>query len=182
MSTIDNSNLRVVHVSDVAVSTVTVGNVAHDEVDSGNPIKIGGISRTANPTKVAALDRVDAFMDVVGRQVITPIQIRELITTAYVAITNNSETVLIAGIAGTFLDLVSVTTTVNTTAVNNLTRLDLRSGTAGTVIATIEAPGTFTPPIPIPQAEVAQAWTVQHNLAQSTGHNTTITAIFARNV
>lgn len=39
------------------------GNVAHDAVDSGNPVKIGykAVDHGANPTAVAAGDRVDAI-------------------------------------------------------------------------------------------------------------------------
>jgi len=47
------------------------GNVAHDAVDVGNPIKFGGRASTAPVTAVAANDRVDAFFDVQGRQAVT---------------------------------------------------------------------------------------------------------------
>jgi hypothetical protein len=44
------------------------GHVAHDAVDAGNPIKIGGkASSTTNTTAVAANDRVDAHFDTRGR-------------------------------------------------------------------------------------------------------------------
>lgn len=41
----------------------TQGNLAHDAVDSGNPIKIGAkaIAHGTNPTAVAANDRTDLF-------------------------------------------------------------------------------------------------------------------------
>lgn len=41
----------------------TQGNLAHDAVDSGNPIKMGAkaIAHGANPTAVAANDRTDLF-------------------------------------------------------------------------------------------------------------------------
>ena len=44
-----------------AVATTPAGNVAHDGVDSGNPIKIGmrAIAHGTNPTAVAAADRTD---------------------------------------------------------------------------------------------------------------------------
>lgn len=47
------------------------GNIAHDSADSGNPIKVGGRASTTPVTAVAANDRVDAFFDVQGRQIIT---------------------------------------------------------------------------------------------------------------
>jgi hypothetical protein len=41
----------------------TTGNVAHDAVDSGNPLKVGykTIAHGSNPTAVAAADRTDAY-------------------------------------------------------------------------------------------------------------------------
>jgi hypothetical protein len=42
------------------------GNVAHDAADAGNPVKIGGVYRTAAPA-VGDGDRVDTFMDAAGR-------------------------------------------------------------------------------------------------------------------
>jgi len=41
----------------------SVGNVAHDGVDSGNPVKVGykAIAHGASPTAVAAADRTDAY-------------------------------------------------------------------------------------------------------------------------
>jgi hypothetical protein len=46
------------------------GNVAHDAVDAGNPIKIGGKAKSSDPTVVATADRVDALFDLIGRQVV----------------------------------------------------------------------------------------------------------------
>ncbi len=46
------------------------GNVANDDPDTGNPIKIGGKASAATPPAVANLDRVDAYFDVNGRLVV----------------------------------------------------------------------------------------------------------------
>lgn len=43
------------------------GDVAHDAVDAGEPVKIGGKASTSEPTAVANLDRVDAYFDENGR-------------------------------------------------------------------------------------------------------------------
>ncbi len=45
-----------------------VGNVAHDGVDAGNPVKIGAkaVAFGANPTAVAAADRTDVYATVAG--------------------------------------------------------------------------------------------------------------------
>ncbi len=52
----------------VAATAVVEGDVAHDDVDSGNPVKIGykAIASKADPTEVAADDRTDAYANVAG--------------------------------------------------------------------------------------------------------------------
>src|SRR3990167_9963171 len=63
-----------VRVNIVAGSASNVaGDVAHDDADSGNPIKIGGkaVARTSVPTDVAAGDRVNAWFDLNGALAIT---------------------------------------------------------------------------------------------------------------
>lgn len=42
------------------------GNIAHDGVDSGNPLKIGGKASITTPSNVASGDRVDAWFDEKG--------------------------------------------------------------------------------------------------------------------
>jgi hypothetical protein len=61
--------------SDVAPVTAATGllvtptgNVAHDDVDSGNPVKIGGQGKTSAPTAVADGDRVNAWFNERGSQ------------------------------------------------------------------------------------------------------------------
>ena len=44
-----------------------LGDTAHDAVDSGDPVKIGGKAATSTPTAVAAGDRVNAYFDTNGR-------------------------------------------------------------------------------------------------------------------
>ena len=46
------------------------GDVAHDTVDSGNPVKIGFQAETSFPTAVATGDRVNGIGDVFGRQLV----------------------------------------------------------------------------------------------------------------
>ncbi len=55
---------------DAAGRVLITGSVAHDAVDAGNPVKIGGHALSAGPTQVAAGDRVNAFFDRSGRQVV----------------------------------------------------------------------------------------------------------------
>lgn len=46
------------------------GSVAHDAVDTGNPLKVGGKAETTAPSAVADADRVDAFFDEFGRLIV----------------------------------------------------------------------------------------------------------------
>jgi len=48
------------------------GAIAHDAVDAGKPLKIGGKATSGVPTAVATADRVDAFFDLLGRFVTSP--------------------------------------------------------------------------------------------------------------
>jgi hypothetical protein len=49
-----------------------IGEVAHDEVDSGNPSKIGGYASAAVPTAVAAADRVNGWFTLNGALAASP--------------------------------------------------------------------------------------------------------------
>lgn len=53
-------------------ATAAAGDVAHDEVDSGNPVKMGLKAYDPNsmPADVAASDRVNAVADLKGRQIV----------------------------------------------------------------------------------------------------------------
>ena len=174
--------LRVVHVTDVAASTQTEGKIAHDAVDSGNPVKIGGIARTANPTAVAALDRTDAFFDTVGRQVITPYQVRGLIATAYLSLSNGTEvTLAAAGGAGVYHDLVYIMCANQSDAAADI---DFRDATAGGIVFSITVPADATaglaPAVPIPQNAAALPWTA--DMGDTTGTTVNISALFIKNV
>ena len=46
------------------------GDVAHDDVDSGNPVKIGGVARTSQQTEVQNGDRVQSVFDKYGQLVL----------------------------------------------------------------------------------------------------------------
>ena len=46
------------------------GDVAHDGVDAGEPVKIGGKANLDEPTAVGENDRVNAWFDLHGRQVV----------------------------------------------------------------------------------------------------------------
>src|SRR3990167_5415410 len=69
-------------------STISaLGNVAHDDPDSGNPVKVGYVARTALPTAVANSDRVNSYADKFGRQVVIPNATRDIVGTNFTVVT-----------------------------------------------------------------------------------------------
>lgn len=163
-------------------STVTVGDLAADAADTGSaPVKIGGIARQANPTAVAAGDRVSATFDDLGRQVMRPMQVRDLILTAYVSVTNGTETTLRAAVAGSKLDLIFLKASNNSDAAVSV---DIRAVTAGNIVDTLHIPanGTagYTLPVPWPQDETGNNWTVDG--PDETGRTLTFSALFSQEI
>jgi hypothetical protein len=163
-------------------STVSVGAVVSDAVDDGSaPNKIGGIARTENPTAVAGGDIVTFSSDKVGRQISRPIQVRELIQTAYATITNGTETTLLAGVASTYLDLVYAMFANSSDAA---VLVDIRAGTANGIVGTVNVPASsmagFSPKVPIPQDVAANTWTV--DMPDITGTTVYATALFSKEI
>lgn len=167
-------------------SVLVTGPTVADAIDDGSaPIQMGGIARQANPTAVAANDVVKATFDDLGRQLVRPVQIRDLIATAYVSKVSGStfgtETTLLASGAGVLLDLIYVMGTNDSTAA---IQVDLRASTGGTVCKSIEIPAGGTAgvslPVPYPAPFADHTWTI--DLPDVTGTNITISALFSKEV
>jgi hypothetical protein len=146
-----------------SLNAQVVGNIAHDAADSGNPVKIGGVARTANPAAVAALDRADLYMDDLGRPCVRLYVPRDLISQNTTTITaSTAETTILAQVASTFLDLTSIIA-INTSA--TAVRVDFRDATAGTIRFSLYIPAGdtrgFALPVPMPQTTVNNNWTAQ---------------------
>ena len=149
----------------LTVTGSLAGDVAHDAVDSGNPVKVGGQARTTNPTAVADGDRVNFTADKLGRQVVALGHARELVTDSG-AVTISASTaetdLLAAGGAGVFHDLtmVLVSNTSDTPA-----RVDFRDDAGGTVRFSLYCPAGavvgFVPPRPFKQTAANKKWTAQ---------------------
>ena len=150
-------------------------------VDSAASSHVKGFSRTTNPTAIADGGAIHASFDDLGRQVITPYQVRDLVSTAYLALATGTETALFAGAASTFHDVVQIVCANTSDAVVDL---DFRSGTGGAVLFSITVPADntagFIPAVPFPQTELAQAWTV--DMADITGTTVNISALFIKNI
>jgi hypothetical protein len=104
----------------VTSTSTDTGNVAHDGVDSGNPVKVGGQARTSDRTAVASADRADFITDVQGKLIVLPNSIPDLMVSGRINLTNTTSTAVIAaGGAGvrnyvTTLVITNHSTTVNT--------------------------------------------------------------------
>jgi hypothetical protein len=164
-------------------STIAVGSVAADAVDDGSaPVQIGGRARTTNPTKVADNDVAKASFDVVGRQIMRVNQVRSLLQTAYVTENEVEEVTLLAG-ATTFHDLVYILGANESNAAINL---DIRQTKAGTVQMSLELPANGTAgvslPMPIPQDEAGNSWTVQNSASDNSNTVYSVTALFSKEV
>lgn len=161
------------------------GDVAADAADSGNPLKIGGVARTTNPTAVADADRVNATFDDLGRQLTRPVQVRDLIVTARATVSTGTETTLLSGASGSYHDLIFIHATNSSGAA---TTIDVRSVTGGNVVLTLDVPATgvgnsnpsVTLPVPYPQDATGNNWTV--DMPDITGTTVTVEALFSKEV
>ncbi len=169
-----------VNVNGTLNSTLSVGPVVADVADDGSaPVQIGGIARTANPTPVADGDVVKATFDTEGRQIMRPIQVRDLIKTAYVQVANGTETTLKDAVAGAYLDCIMVTGSNDSDAAVSV---NIRAVTGGNIVHTMEIPAYglagWAPSVPWPQDATGNNWTV--DLPDITGTTISFSALFSQ--
>lgn len=162
----DGTNARTFK-TDTNGNQIIVGDVANDSVDSGNPVKIGAFAE-ANPsttTLVADGDRVNLDADVDGLLMTKPYTSYGDILVERVSNTDGvstASTVFGATVgARNFITTISV---YNSSTTNGY--VDIRDGTAGTILFTIPAPANggaitnFTVPLRQTTANTALAYDV----------------------
>lgn len=111
------------------------GDVAHDGVDAGEPVKIGGKALNAQPTAVAANDRVNAMFDIYGRQVGIA-ALREMKGAQKTQISSStSETTVVTADATYKLDVYGVIITNTSATATEVTFKDSTTGTTRFIIA-----------------------------------------------
>ena len=160
----------------------TIDSISVRQVSgSNNSSQVKLIARQTNPTAASDAAEVFASADDLGRTLVRPIQVRDLIATAYISLTNGTETTVLAGASSTFHDLIYVMCANQSDAA---TFVDFRCGTAGSVIMTVQVPASGTAgislPVPHKMPEVAQAWTA--DLPDITGTTVDITAQFSQEI
>lgn len=146
----------------MAVNT-PLGNVAHDAVDSGAPIKTGGRARTTEIAAVATDDRVDAIFDKVGKQVTLPYALSENFVSGVitVAMTGTTSTSLVAAPAAGLRNYITTIVVSNAHATVG-TDMIVQDGSGGATLMTIPAAAVYggaviTLPVPLRQPTTATA-------------------------
>jgi len=166
----------------IAATVAVAGDTANAASDAGNPVKIGGLAKTTNPTAVADGQRVNGLFDKVGKMVVAG-ALRQLKGVQTTTITATTETTIVtAGAAGVFNDLYGlVLANTSATAVN----VAIKDATAGTTRVTIQVPAGdtrgFTVPVDsaVVQATAANNWTATLSAAVT---SILVTALYVSNI
>ena len=166
----------------IAATVAVAGDTANAASDAGNPVKIGGLAKTTNPTAVADGQRVNGLFDKVGKMVVAG-ALRQLKGVQTTTITATTETTIVtAGAAGVFQDLYGlILANTSATAVN----VAIKDATAGTTRVTIQVPAGdtrgFTVPVDsaVVQATAANNWTATLSAAVT---SILVTALYVSNI
>lgn len=151
---------------DTKGNTLTVGNLAHDAVDAGFPVKVGGQARTTNPTAVADADRSNFITDKLGKQVVVG-SIRDLKGEQVTTITSStSETTIVTAVASTFLDVYGLVLT-NSSA--SATKVTVRDATAGGTARVYYVPAGEMRGFMLPESAAVKQGTVNNNWTAQCG-------------
>jgi hypothetical protein len=168
--------------ADGSFAPKVVGTKAHDAVDAGAPVKVGGQARTTNPAAVADADRSNFITDKLGKQVVVN-SIRDLKGVQKTTITSSTaETTIVTAVASTFLDLYGLIISNTSTTKTSVT---IKDATSGTTRAIIRVPADdvrgfmLTESAAIIQATVNNNWTA--TCADSVA-SIEITALFVKNI
>lgn len=139
-----------------------VGGVAHDDVDSGNPIKIGSMAENILPTAVANGDRANAISDLFGRLLVSHIPHNSQVWKSHNSTTTQTGVAIWTPTSGKKVAITSIVIgTYGTTSARVILWLGASGDTAYTagtdqlIVAASFAPDTalkpglvLTPPVP----------------------------------
>lgn len=171
--------LTALQLASLITPTVT-GNVAHDAVDSGNPMKTGGRARTSEIAAVASDDRVDAIFDKTGRQVMAPYALPENFVSGAItsAMTGTTSTSLLSAPAGSLRNYITTIIVSNSHATVG-TDILIQDGNGGTTLMVIPAAAVYggaviNLPVPLRQPTAATALYVAN---VTTGSSTKVSAV-----
>ncbi len=141
--TIDANTGRITIATDDAVSVgigkINTQMVAHDAADAGNPLKVGARATTSvgGLTLVANADRTDLMAGIDGVLITRPHSNLEDRVSGVAAVTDGSSTSLVAA-QGSGVRFCATMIVISNSSATNVT-VDIRDGTAGSVIMTLPA-------------------------------------------
>lgn len=169
----DSSNGIDVDVTRVSGSVTVVGDVANDSADSGNPVKIGGFAEVAlsTATMVADGDRVNFVGDIDGAQMVKPYAPYGDILVERLSNTDGASTAsTVFGATAGARNMITTISVYNASTTNAY--VDIRDGTAGTILFTIPCPangGAITNfPVPLRQTTANTALAFDASAALTT--------------
>ena len=143
----------------------------------------GGVARTANPSAISDGGAVRSSYDDLGRQLVRPYQVRDLVATGYAALTFSQEATVLSAVVGAYLDLVSITAT-NTSSVAVPVTIRASSGGSTQLTIVVPAGGTVTRDflVPKPQSDTGNNWTAQNAIADQSDSTVTVEMIAIREI
>lgn len=120
-----------------------VGNVAHDAVDSGAPVKVGGRARSSEIAAVASDDRADFVTDLTGKQIVLPYANPEnFVSGTTAAMTGTTSTSLVAAPGAGLRNYITTIIVSNAHATVG-TDIIIQDGSGGTTLLTIPAAAVY---------------------------------------
>jgi len=159
-----------------------VGNVAAGNTDSGNSVKVGGVAYlTTNPTAVATAQRADFITDKLGKQIVAG-SVRGLKGAQYTTLATTTETAILTGVTGVFLDIYGLVLA-NSSATASL--VTVRTATAGTTAANFYVPAGDTRGFMLPESAAVNQATAGTNWTATLGTSVSsfyITALYVQNL
>lgn len=144
----DGTNYRSIKTSSAGVLQTDVltapttpinGTVAHDGVDSGNPIKLGARARSSSIGAVAENDRTDLISTLLGKLLTQPYALPGLLTSGSANSTGTGNTQVIAA-PGAGLRIYITTLIVSNMHASVSTKVQIKSATTSTGYPVIPAP------------------------------------------
>ena len=123
------------------LSTLSGGGVAHDGIDSGNPVKVGAkaVAALSTATMVAAADRTDATSDLDGALVVRPqFPLGDLISERVTDTGGTSTAFSNFGATASTRNYITAISAYNSSATAGY--IDFRDGTGGSVLFTVAIP------------------------------------------
>ena len=172
----DDQSLWAIYAEDVAHSDTDYGQFVMGVRNDSGSTSFGG-NGDYSPLAVDSSGRM-GVTNLGADLVVKPIQVRGSVSTAYTSLSNGTEATLLAATAGAYHDLIYVMCANQSDAA---VTVDLRMVTSGNVVMSIEVPAEGTagiaPPVPYPQSDTGNAWTV--DMPDISGTTVDITALFS---